>query len=144
MCLKILVSENTFDMSFTSTQSLLPSMHFYACYLYYINQRLRPLLLAAKPAIGGLYPSNSENNMLLNLKIRSEIIVVTIISSIFHRKIEDFCKNVSQVPAKIGFSRSFGKTRSQIRIFFCLKPSHDQDGANKKSLAKLVQLLRSY
>ena len=41
------------------------------------------------------------------------------------------------------FFRIFGKTGPRIRNFFSLKPPRDQDGANKKGLAKLVQPFRS-
>ena len=35
------------------------------------------------------------------------------------------------------FIRIFGKTGSRIRIFFALKPSRDQDGANKKKFSQI-------
>ena len=50
-----------------------------------------------------------------------------------------FQPNWSNNTLKSGFFRISGKTGSRIRNFFGLKPSRDQDGANKKSLAKSVQ-----
>ena len=35
------------------------------------------------------------------------------------------------------FFRIFGKTRPRIRNFFSLKPSRDQDGANKKKFSQI-------
>ena len=35
------------------------------------------------------------------------------------------------------FFRIFGKTGPRIRNFFSLKPSRDQDGANKKRLSQI-------
>ena len=35
------------------------------------------------------------------------------------------------------FFRIFGKTGPRIRNFFSLKPSRDQDGANKKKLSQI-------
>ena len=35
------------------------------------------------------------------------------------------------------FFRIFGKTGSRIRNFFSLKPSRDQDGANKKKFSQI-------
>ena len=37
------------------------------------------------------------------------------------------------------FFRIFGKTGSRIRNFFGLKPSRDQDGANKKKFSQIGQ-----
>ena len=37
----------------------------------------------------------------------------------------------------IRFFRIFGKTGSRIRNFFGLKPSPDQDGANKKQFSQI-------
>ena len=38
---------------------------------------------------------------------------------------------------KTGFFRISGKSGSRIRIFFGLKPSRDQDGANKKKFSQI-------
>jgi len=39
--------------------------------------------------------------------------------------------------SKSGFFRISAKTESQIRNFFGLKPSRDQDGANKKKFSQI-------
>ena len=44
----------------------------------------------------------------------------------------EFQPNRLNVSLKTGFFRISGKSGSQIRNFFGLKPSRDQDGANKK------------
>ena len=49
-----------------------------------------------------------------------------------------FQPNWSNNSLKSGFFRISGKSGSRIRDFFGLKPSRDQDGANKKSLVKSV------
>ena len=53
-----------------------------------------------------------------------------------------FQPNWSKNTLKSGFFRIFGKSGSRIRNVFGLKPSPDQDRANKKSLAKSAQPFR--
>ena len=49
----------------------------------------------------------------------------------------EFQPNWSNNTLKSGFFRFFGKTGSWIRNFFGLKPSRDQDGANKKKFSQI-------
>ena len=44
---------------------------------------------------------------------------------------------IKQTNHSTGFFRISGKTGSQIRIFFSLKPSQDQDGADKKKFSQI-------
>ena len=79
-----------------------------------------------------LSPSSSKDNMLLEtgfLKLFS-----IIISAIFHMKIRIFLKIIL---AENRFFRIFGKTGPRIRNFFSLKPSCDQDRANKKKFSPI-------
>ena len=48
-----------------------------------------------------------------------------------------FQPNWSNNTLKSGFFRISGKTGSRIRNFFGLKPSRDQDGANKKKFSQI-------
>ena len=50
---------------------------------------------------------------------------------------QTFQTNWSNNTLKSGFFRIFGKTGSRIRNFFGLKPSPDQDGANKKKFSQI-------
>ena len=55
-------------------------------------------------------------------------------------KVSITCKfqpNWSNNTLKSGFFRISGKTGSRIRNFFGLKPSRDQDGANKKKFSQI-------
>ena len=49
----------------------------------------------------------------------------------------EFQPNRSNNTLKTGFFRISGKSGSRIRIFFGLKPSRDQDGANKKKFSQI-------
>ena len=48
-----------------------------------------------------------------------------------------FQPNWSKNTLKSGFFRISGKSGSRIRNFFSLKPSRDQDGANKKRFSQI-------
>ena len=50
---------------------------------------------------------------------------------------QKFQPNWSNNTLKSGFFRISGKTGSRIRNFFVLKPSRDQDGANKKRFGQI-------
>ena len=52
-------------------------------------------------------------------------------------KIRTFLQKYFKISRQNRFFRIFGKTGSRIRNFFGLKPSRDQDGANKKRFSQI-------
>ena len=87
---------------------------------------LLPDFSGKKPDFGSGKPDTWSRNLFVFKHIWVEVSITW-----------EFQPNRSNITLKTGFFRISGKSGSRIRNFFGLKPSRDQDGANKKKFSQI-------